>query len=497
MEPTASEKDSIINLDSLAEWCGLQTSDTEPRTSTRGSLFALLGCSGISHYRLVAMMPSDVFTQALSTWKVGEASPLPAQMAAANLLHVTARCLCGLDSFPSQAATQQQLQSQIDLLKAQAAASNTANSAQATIARIKLAVIIDQSKEEEVVIMPDAEIQKCYSEYDKVMGGPPDPDVEGTNEQLTGIKHLIDTSRPPYADFAIFGPHGHRMARKLKLAGMVIDGSGQLRQIEMLGPPTYEDWDKCYGILRTLLVMLRQVVLVRLDRYRTLIHDYAVRYGPKVWHIIYQADVRCRREHMERLRRIAVEESAATHAKGGWHPLDPTRPWDLVWLRAVDDVSFWRKELEEPAVLVLTHTASLSSMVHGDAPVEHSTSAASQHSHVPPPPPAAVRGAPSVGPRKKAKIHVTNSEGLLLQNRSGKDLCPGFQTGACQDTLPGTIQCAKDPTKWHQCAKCLAPAHGASHCSGPLPKPPSQWVARGRGGGQRKGNKGGGKGRPY
>ncbi len=49
------------------------------------------------------------------------------------------------------------------------------------------------------------------------------------------------------------------------------------------------------------------VSLSILDRYCDMIKLHSHRYGPKVWIIVYQADVRARLEHIERMRRKGIK----------------------------------------------------------------------------------------------------------------------------------------------------------------------------------------------
>ncbi len=45
-------------------------------------------------------------------------------------------------------------------------------------------------------------------------------------------------------------------------------------------------------------------------------------YGPSTWLQIYQADVRCRSERMERIRRRGEVDKAVAEAAGGANALD-------------------------------------------------------------------------------------------------------------------------------------------------------------------------------
>ena len=51
-------------------------------------------------------------------------------------------------------------------------------------------------------------------------------------------------------------------------------------------------------------------------------------------------------------------------------PFDVNRPWDSVWSAAVDDHAFWHRQLEEPALIILTKDGRLTDVVTGEAPIE-------------------------------------------------------------------------------------------------------------------------------
>ena len=207
------------------------------------------------------------------------------------------------------------------------------------------------------------------------------------------------------------------------------------------------------------------------DAYADLITRYAQRYGRPTWHIVYQADVRCRLEHMERLRRRGASESQDAASAGGAHAFRDQRPWEWVWAQAVLDAAFWRQELEEPCLLVLTRTASLGAMVDGDAAVAGSL----------PPPPAQprertqrehterrVRG----GSARAAKVHKVSGD-VYEANRNGTTFCPEFLAGGCTDKIG---RCPKDPSLAHQCNKCLG-HHRPSTCD----RRPSATKGKGKG----------------
>ncbi len=79
----------------------------------------------------------------------------------------------------------------------------------------------------------------------------------------------------------------------------------------------------------------------------------------------------------------------------------------------------------------------------------------------------------------------------MAANRRGVQLCGGFQSGTCTELRMG--RCAKDPSRSHQCAKCLNSGHGADKCNQAPARPPKRSA---KGGGKSHG-KGSSKGKHH
>jgi len=271
------------------------------------------------------------------------------------------------------------------------------------------------------------------------------------------------------------------------MQGLTINSSGELQPVELYGPNCFDSWDGCYRVWRTGCIMLGTISMSCLDAYRDLLALYQTRYGKESWIIIYQADVRARLEHLERVRRRGQQELDAAHAAGGVHPFDCARPWEWSLRAVVEDTSFWRRELEEPAILVLARASKMASMVDGDVPVAapgEGTAAVR---------PAGGQGhAPGGGqPRQRAsakarpvKQRLVDPQGTFTHNRKGVKLCKAFQNNQC-DPAGAWNKCPRDASAVHQCAKCLSPTHGQAACSNPAGREPAF---------HRKGGKGKGKG---
>ena len=123
---------------------------------------------------------------------------------------------------------------------------------------------------------------KYIARYVKVMDERPSPEVAVTTEQLTCLKHVLDTGRDPYVDFSLFGPHQIRTAKRSALSGCTFDSQGVLRDIEIYGPATAENWSDSYDCLTTALIMLDGVSRPHLAKYKKLIMGYSSEFGPAV-----------------------------------------------------------------------------------------------------------------------------------------------------------------------------------------------------------------------
>jgi len=505
MEPTADEKTQIVSLDTLATWAGLSDAvSSGADASPRGRAFAAWGMAGDLHFRLLAVVPLPDLEATFATMGANGTVADFAAKAAVRLMHNTARSLCHLQPWPS-AAVPPPAAGLVPPVAGSAAAAPSGD-------RFKFNLVVDQTNDNEAEVLLDPAITTLYSNYRMVTGGLPPKDATPSIYQLTAIDELVRQLKVPYVDFSIFVPNAMRHMKRNKLAGSVLGSDGRLQPIELYGPPNYDSWEKCYEVLATALLMTKAVSLSALGRYRDLIKSFAARYGPSVWHLTYQADIRMRGEHMERLRIAALQDRSIAVAAGRTHPFDPMSPWEFLWSEACRDNQFWLDELQENSMLVLTRTASLASMVDSSTAIVHSganANMARQHalSALPPPPPPApgrLGRVPAVRQpsNRPARSAHNVSNGQYTSNRRYMPLCPGWQDGSCTAHDPRTNRCSANPEAVHQCSKCLSTTHGANVGTGCNSSPPSEASARvqpkGGGKGKRQGKgKGGGKGGYY
>lgn len=249
------------------------------------------------------------------------------------------------------------------------------------------------------------------------------------------------------------------------LRGLALAGDGTVTRQEIYGTPSFDEWSRSYRVLSTALIMLGAVSPNRLQQHSDHIGQYIQRFGDRVLAIVYQGDVRNRLEHMQLLRRRAIEERPLTY--------DADHLWEHVWGCCLQNHAFWKREVEDPALLIAARAFDLDDMLDGDAPVgRSSTHARAVEALTKKRKPEDDRQS---GQSKRPKVrrnHHNVSDGKLYTNRRGRLMCAGFQDNTCTSTLPGTSICAADKKSAHQCSMCLGLDHGASQCRVGLVAPP-------------------------
>ena len=296
--------------------------------------------------------------------------------------------------------------------------------------------MVDQISEEEIPLMDENTVKMAYARYDLCMGGIPPAAVEPSLEQLTALRHMTFVSRVcPAVDFGVFGPFATRSIRKIRLAGLVLGPNGNLMQAEMYGPPCIDQWVACSMVARTAFIMLSITQPSGYDAYHELIRSYAMRYGELCWALIYQADTRARRELAERIyRRLDLAGSFLVNGS----PV--AMPWDLVYRVMVDEYSFWRREIEDPAIIIITKANAGGRMVEGDAPIARNPGDfIAPMDHIAGT--SSGSGAYDAGSRKKAKLTRSTSNtssqpsrdtsGNYTSSKSNVGLCPDWNSGSC------------------------------------------------------------------
>ena len=437
IDPTPDELQQWSDVSSVLSWAGL-AGDPAETASPAGSFLQQLGFTSTAPVRVLGMISAVDLIEFLRDWKIDGASATPAQRAKAALVGSGARVAAG---------TQRTV---VDSRIAAAAALAAARSATAPVAEpaasselpdkdngksfLKLSAVLDQTSDEEFQLMSRVEADNCFKVYDTRLGGAPLDDQEPTVAQLSAVKHVVVHGGVLYADLGVFGPHAIRMMRKLRLTGLMLGPSGELFRSEMAGPMTYEQWEACFMVFRSAMVMLEFASPSSLDGYRDHVRQYSTRFGVQRWALIFQTDTRARREHAERLRRRATAELTALDAIGVKGAYNPKRPWEYVFRQFPVEFAFWfafwKRELEDPALLILAR--ALVAAITSEAPVaktrdQHITHVAGD---------AQLTGlerqiVPSfrqrIGIPSPVRVYKYDDQDYHKSNRRGVQLCAAFQ----------------------------------------------------------------------
>ena len=510
---TQAELDGFRSLGDVLDWAGVM-GDPANASTLRGAFLAATGAVEASLPRAFGVIASADFDAVINQVMMAGAD-VQAPAIAPNLLQrgaligvgLACRLKTGLlDHLPAGAPVPPGWQVPLPPAGAVALVPGP------IVAKVSLGLILKQGDNTEVAIVDDAVMTAGYARYEVVFGlcSRPPPDADVTIGQITCLKHLVDTSQTPYVDFAIWGPHGHRLERKLRLSGSVFDRDGAIRTLEIAGPPTLNVWLSAWEVFATACVLLDIVDLGTLLAYKAHMVGLHSRYGPQSWLLLYQADTRFRAEHLPRTRRILAEEHDRARAAGGTTAFVTARPWSMAFSSGLADNTWWSKEFTESAIMLLARTASLGSLLSFDAPVHsipgsvaphadgfdteygfanqngsrnndrrtdgNGTAKRSKNS-----------GASAVRSERQDLSQIVNGE--YTHNRSGLKICGAFQTGGCGQTV-GQMQCPSDRSVMHQCSLCLGTNHGKPGCN--TKAAPSKKTFKGKGG---KGGKGKGKGK--
>ena len=491
MDPTEAERNALTNIAAVFKWVGLDETKIADDTALSGSLAKLIGAVENTKPVTLGVISERDYETVISKWKVPDPAaarpPTLIEAGQAKLVGHICRLIAGtgetLESLKQKAAA-----------PAQAPQATSLSSASAR--KIKLSSIISQVDDTEILLADEKEIIKAFARYEVVYGkgDRPQNGTEPTGEQLSAVKHLLDNNCCPYTDFSIFGPYGQRIYKRVKLSGFQIGRDGQLSTIELQGPSNITQWISCYTVLQNILIMLDAVDLGHLLRYKTMVERFHDKYGERVWSVIYQGDVRCRLENMPRLKRVAQAAHDKSTRAGGTTDFDPKRPWNYVWLKAVEDQEFWREEVTDPCFLILTKIASKEEVVLGDAPTNSTRGNPREAAPGPAriaPPPQAQQGMRPRNASRSGRLNNTE-DGKYVTNRTGHKICIGYNEERCNQTSQG-IWCSQQWDTVHQCLRCLG-GHPVTKCPHKeMPKPGFLKTDKGKG----KGRKGKGARPPY
>ena len=408
MDPSEEEANNITDLNKAFDWAGVAE-------DVRLNLNAALG--GPTLIRDISFIPRPEWDRVVSALQ--GLGPQPAEEGAvrpfreltvvdkARLESFRRVCFKRVGAIPDTPGTP------APETPSATAAAPASLSTSPTSRKLKLSAAVDQTLEAEVAMLSNEEIDAMYQGYKAVYGDVPSPEAEPTADQLSAVKMLLASKTAPYIDFAVFGPHGLRLLRKLTFSTFAMNASGEWQRRELPGPPSFEAWFEIFRVVRTTFLLLGAVSAERLDSYCEHIRSLHTRFGTECWDLIYVADVHMRSEQFERIRRRleAAPEFGYTSAS----------PWSAVYAQSTREDAFWSKEVITPATLRLAEGKA----ARGSTESGGQRWRASERSPEPKKPPKANK-------RKRGGEDESKHDGSqYVRNRRGVEICLKWNEGRC------------------------------------------------------------------
>ena len=364
------------------------------------------------------------------------------------------------------------------------ATSSPASADDLKIRKHKVSNLTDPMDESEVPAASKDQLSTWYANYTRVKFGDPRPEKDPTPEQLQAMHvRIVGHRLEPYADFSILTPFGRRFAKRLKFRSWLPQPDGSYIPYDMPGPESFDQWEKCWAIYETIMIMLeyppdagetvpKSVITTNaLEEYFENFKQLA-KENPNAWWLCVQAEDRCRHEHLPRLfRTMAIADGK-----------DPS--WTEVFIKAANDDKYWDKEVRREALRFLARGGGKvpkrddTEVIKDEEPFRKkarrgrkgqagasATQAAAAGAIVPWVPPSQPVVL-SPGPKGKGKGKTKDNRphprkdanGRYTTTREGTQICFKFANGgAC--TAPCKFSRA------HVCQKCLQPhVNGSPSC---------------------------------
>ena len=226
--------------------------------------------------------------------------------------------------------------------------------------RVKTNSVLDQLDESEVPVLTQAQLDEAYRRHVEITGAEPPADAEPTSEQIAALKaRVVDRGESPYADFSVLTPFGRRVQKQMKARSWMLQQDRTFRALDVPGPPSFETWSACWKVYRSALFMLRYspatagaeprkvVTAACLEEYFERVVKLNSEF-PETWHLLMQAEDRCRSEMFERYRRQLVKAAVDGKLPMGLE-FDPVTPWVGVFTHAARDTMYWDEHVVRPA----------------------------------------------------------------------------------------------------------------------------------------------------
>ena len=134
------------------------------------------------------------------------------------------------------------------------------------LTKFKFSAVLDQGDDNTFVTLPTLRRAELRQRHLEMTGGKPPEGRAPNSEQLAALEARLKTGEAPYADFAVFTPHGRRQAKLHKFEAQVFVGN-QLTTRMLRGPADLSSWKASWAVFRAAMIMLGEASPATLDVY--------------------------------------------------------------------------------------------------------------------------------------------------------------------------------------------------------------------------------------
>ena len=194
----------------------------------------------------------------------------------------------------------------------------TAPAPVAAAVRLKMSTVLDQHDDTSFEVLSDVKRAELRRNHQTTCGGAAPDGQRPSSEQLGAMMARLERGKSPYADFAVFQPHGGRLAMHHKFDAQIFVG-GELSTRHLKGPINFASWKACWAVFRATMISLAEISPATLDAYERGLGQLVTLF-PQNWGIIFCGDALTRSERWN-------EIAEGLKDSGSW---PEHRPWDLV-----------------------------------------------------------------------------------------------------------------------------------------------------------------------
>ena len=318
-----------------------------------GDFVEAIGADPTTELEVFCCLSEEEIKEALAELLIEGARPTPIQRAAVRRFVFSAFSKFGLSSAAPAAPAETAQPS------APPVSANTASPVVPDISAetVSLNHVVDQALKATTRMIGFEELAKLRVTYEVATGYAPPDEHLPSGEQLAGLKAILDSGRIPFVDFAIWNPHGARVAKFRRVEAAIIVGS-EIVQRSVEGPNTVEAWEQSWALFSVAMISVGAATAGSLNLYaaglRTLLRLF-----PGKWPILLTTDLIVRSERWGRIRELMERAPPPGY--------DPSKPWDAVIAASAygqegPNAVWWQTHFVLPASLGATSAAASSNI---------------------------------------------------------------------------------------------------------------------------------------